>query len=394
MSLAFIKSGARFYKTISMGSCMKIQKRVFLLVSFAVVFFFIASCGQKSSPTATNSGGARTIPLLSIVPSCSGNLSDWTATCLDDAYGKIQTAGFDITQQYIEWGRIETSRNTFDWTEFDDRLRLKDKFGLKNSVIVNFPDNAQTGVLPADITFTTFADPALKDRFSKFILALLERSNGKIAYLWIGNEIDEYLRNNRSQIVPFGEMYQDLCRTVAAKYPGVLIGTISTYHDALNDNALDIIETVGVHGNMIGFTFYPQIIAGTSPKDAPRLIGDISKIAARMGKKFAITESGWSTSTLGMNGSEQAQSEFIPNLLDGAAANAGSIEFLGLYVLYDLPDSYIQSIITRFGIADNKELSAMISSLGLFNNNGTPKSAWNILAEKIRQALAKQLSPA
>lgn len=368
---------------------MKVLEFICRFVALGAALLAITSCGGSTSPSNITNAQTIALPKLSIVPLFPDEVSNWSIQVLENTYKTIKHAGFDITEQYLLWGQVESTQGFYDWSVIDYNFNLNTENGLKTSMIVKFPDNSNLGSLPRDVTFTTFSDAALIDRFSKFIIALLEHSKGRITYLWIGNEIDVYLNQNRSQIDDFDKMYANVCKEVAAKYPNVLIGTISTYHDAFNSQSLDIIEKVGIHGNVIGFSFYPQIIQASSPEDMPKFLAEISKIATRMGKKFAITESGWSTQ--GLNGNEQMQTKFINSLLDGAVANKGNIEFIGLFVLHDMPSSMIDSIIKEYNLENDQDFIAMLSSLGLIYNNGSSKPAWDILLDKI-QTLVKQVN--
>jgi exo-beta-1,3-glucanase (GH17 family) len=209
----------------------------------------------------------------------------------------------------------------------------------------------------------------------------LKRYNGEISYLWIDNEIDDYLYKHKDEINDYSEFYKHIYLAVKQKYPKIKIGTISTYHDAKNNKALDIIKKVGGKGDVLGFSLYPQMMKNSKPADVEKFFREMSSLADDAGLKFAITETGWSTA--GFGGSEAKQAQYITELFKAYKKHKNEMEFLGLFNLYDFPKSVNKAIASNMG-AGNKKFIKFQGSLGLAYNNGESKQAWQTFLSEMK----------
>ena len=337
-----------------------------LFILFLSVFVFGQTIAAHST---TQSGAAKKVAVRVTFP---GETNQLTIKVVDDAFKFAKDAGINIAQYYPEWGKVETRKGKYNWEELDNNISFSSKAGMKASLIVKIVDNFKLGHLPGDIKFTRFDDPVFIERFTGFILAVLDRFDGKIEYLYIGNEIDIYFEKNRDHIDPYIQLYSKVYAAAKAKHPDVRFGTISTYHDAYKNNALDIVEDIGKQGDILGFTLYPQNM-GMQPADTIRLIQEMSSIAAKLDKKFTLTETGFSTQ--GMAGSEEKQAHFVEELYKGYEMTS-NMDCLSLFILYDLSDSVNDMIAASYGVGGNKDFLQWLGTLGVLHNNGKPKKAW------------------
>ncbi|MFH1425514.1 MAG: glycosyl hydrolase 53 family protein [archaeon] len=298
---------------------------------------------------------------------CSGALADITVPQVKATYKEAADAGLSYSTYYKRWGEIELNKDNYDWSNIDDSVNWVADAGLKSAFIAQIIDVNQVGKLPSDLTFTSFTDSELKTRFQDFLLTVIDR-HSEIKYIWIGLEIDGYLKDNREQIPEFYEFYDDTYKAIKSQHPEVTIGTISTYHDAKTRNELDIIETLGKTGDIIGLTYYPQFLSQDTSK-IPEHFADISSIASKLNKKFAITESGWSTK--GFEGTKAQQLKFMQEILN---LEINNIEYYAFYNLHDVPIEYYG--LENYDIATSDQYVTFLLNLGLKNNDGTEKPAW------------------
>jgi len=166
----------------------------------------------------------------------------------------------------------------------------------------------------------------------------------------------------------------------------VKVGTIITYYDAQNNEVKhneisDIIKTVGAEGDIIGFSSYPQVLDG-QPSDTERIFAEMTSISDEMGKKFAITETGWSSE--GYGGSEEKQVEYMRNLFSAYKKYDDKMEYLGLFNIYDFTEKDNKAILSDFKITD-KEFIKWTGSLGLAHNHGEAKQVWYAFLEEMRK---------
>ncbi len=364
---------------------MEIKKASVWRSAAACLFFLLLIIlGQRERPEVIKNYLKVNNPIVSnnvvsLVATFPGSLTDWRSENIEKTYKTIKDAGVKISYLYYSWGELEKSRGSYDWGNFDYNLDVIKENGLTAALTIKIINTNNLGELPSGVNFTSFDDPVFAGRFKSFVMTLLQRREGTISYLFIGNEIDGYLRQHNELIAGYAKLYKEVYDEVKIKYPDIKIGTVSAYHDAKKNNALDIIKIVGREGDIIGFSLYPQML-GDDPADTPKYIEEMSTIAMGINKKFAVTESGWSTS--GMGGSRWRQTQFIKELFSAYRKNKDSMEYLGLFNLHDFPRQINKMIATDLGL-EGAGLIKWQGSLGLAYNDGTPKPAWNAFLEEM-----------
>jgi hypothetical protein len=326
------------------------------------------TCSNGDCISSDNSIIRTTSPLkFASLITYSGELADITVPQVKSTYTEANDAGISYTTYYKRWGEVELSEGNYDWSNMDDSVNWAADAGLKTAYISQIIDVNQIGTLPSDIEFTSFTDPILTERYIDYTLKVLDRHDD-IAIVWIGLEVDGYLKDNRDEIPEFHEFFKESYDAIKAEHPDVKVGTISTYHDAKKRNELDIIETLGKTGDLIGLTYYPQFLSQDTTK-IPDHFEDMSDIASNLNKKFAITESGWST--LGYQGSEEQQQKFMQEILSLELDNN---EYIGFYNLHDVPVEYYG--LENYNINVAGEYTTFLLNLGLKNNDASDKPAW------------------
>lgn len=322
---------------------------------------------------------------VGVVMTFPGDMAKWGLESIDRTYNTIKKAGVKISYLYYDWGELEKNKGNYDWGALGFNSQMVTKNNIKISLLIQVIHTGFVGKIPKDMKFTSFNNRKFKARFKDFILEVLKRFNGEIEYLWIGNEIDGYLNPNREQIEEYREFYSETYRAIKDSYPKMKVGTIITYYDAKNNKAKnneisDIIQTVGAEGDIIGFSLYPQVLDG-KPSDAERLFAEMTSIADKMGKKFAVTETAWSSK--GYGGSEEKQVEYMRNLFNAYKKYEDKMEYLGLFNIYDFTEKDNKAILADFRIT-HKEFIKWTGSLGLAHNHGEAKQVWKIFLEEMK----------
>lgn len=365
-----------------MAKVMGIGMPAAVAVCIIAALLFSGCCGWSGQPVEQlpplpegHSGSARQV---SMVVSSPGDVRDWTAESIEKSYETAHDSGASMATTYVEWGNVERREGEYDWDDTDLALAMARKNGLRPVVIIKMVSTNHVGILPADVNYTSFSDPAFRARFRKFVSTFLDR-HPDTAYLWVGNEIDDYFYNHRGELDGYEGLYLQVCEDVRKNHSGVKVGTISTYHDAKKNGALDIIEKVGAHGDVIGFSLYPQML-NKQPSDTEAIFGEIYAISGRTGRNFSITETAWSSE--GFGGSEEAQAEYVGQVFGAYDRASGRAEYLGLFILYDLSDETSRRIGEEYGISDQNFVKWQ-ATLGLRRNDGTPKKAWATYLERM-----------
>lgn len=298
-------------------------------------------------------------------------------------YATARDLGISLNTLYYMWSELETKQGSYSWNELDFTMQLLAEQRLRVSFILKIIDTSQLGTYPKDLRFRAFDEPTFVKRLTRFVEALLNRYPSQIAYLWIGNEIDDYFFAHRSAIPAYENLLGQVVRSVRAKHREVKVGAISTYHDAKMHDALDVIEQVGAAGDIVGFSLYPQAISGSTPTSTEAYVREMIAITKRMRKPFVITESAWSAE--GLRGSDARQVEYVHDLFRVYRLFRDQIDVLGLFVLYDFPAAVNQDLAAQAGIEGQDDFVRFTGSLGYAENDGTPRPVWAALQEEVNK---------
>ncbi len=329
---------------------------------------------EAISPGDANVGMVVTYP---------GEIYHWTAEDIFKTMDTVKRAGIKVSHLYYMWNEIEKKNGKYSWDELDFNLKVLSDRGIRASIVIKLIDTANMGQLPGDLSFRSFESESLRKRFKSFLVALLDRYKGQLDYVWIGNEIDGYFEKHRDQMKGFIGFYDEVYRGLKKKHPAVKVGTIFTFHDARNNNLFDIIREIGKKGDLIGFSFYPQTIKGATPADTGKFFNEMVSLSGKLNKNFVIAETGWSS--VGLNGSESNQANFIRELFSAYRNSKSKVDFLGLFVLYDFPDSINSALADSYGMGGHKEFVQFQGSLGLAHNDGREKAGWKAMQEEMKK---------
>ncbi len=311
---------------------------------------------------------------VAMVITFPGSGKTWTAEDIRKTYDTARDAGVGISTLHYDWADLQPEKNEYKWDSLDISCNEILSRNMSVSLVITIVDANRTGATPKGVPFTYFDDSALRAKFKDFVLAALERCQGRISYLWIGSEVDEYFGSRDWQLDSFARFYNYTYKAVKAKYPGVAVGTISTFHYAKTKGNMDVIGELGPIGDLVGFTYYPQMM-GASPSEVDAAFAEMSLIAKKAGKKFAVTESAWSSQ--GYGSGEMQQAEYIHDALSSYRAHLDSMEYLGFLYLYDLSMEDSIAMENDLGVElYSRDYLRFLETPGFAYNNGTAKAAW------------------
>ncbi len=342
--------------------------RLFTVILCAALAALVVIHGPASAETDD-------MPPLAMVVFPPEAVEDWTVESLDAAYSSAKSLGATHSTIYYAWGEIERSVGWPDWDDIDYSLDLIARNGMKASVILKPIDTNAIGELPDGVDLHDFRDPEIIDLFVRFADALLDRHQGKVEYLWIGNEIDVFLAEHPQAAEDYRLFYQSVVERLTTNHPDVKIGTITTYHDAMANQNMDDVISIARHGDYLGFTYYPETMSGVSGEDVAGHLEEMARFAADAGCKWVVTESGWSTQ--GRYGSEDLQATFVRQVLLNVPELDNQPEYYGWFILYDMHPDLARDVAGHFGMGpENQEFVNFVGTQGLGRNDGTHKPAW------------------
>jgi hypothetical protein len=315
---------------------------------------------------------------------------------LEGFYPALRTAkenNVQVLHTYLQWGEVERAPEEYFWEWQDYLMGYREAEGFEISLVVNLIHTAVRGPVPADLEEIDFDDPEFIRRFSKFILAFLERY--PVNYLSLGNEVNDYFINHRDEIESYQIFFDQVSEVIHQEYPDIMLGMTFAYHDAESQGGLDIIQELN-RGDFVPYTLYlysPGFVFNRDPGELDSYLENMIDIAE--GKPIAVVEIGWNTSP-NLSGSEEDQAEFVREAINGLQKHAADIEFLSWFSLHDrdLENSY-QSALTfiphRPDLVDDDEFMNtfvdFLNFLGLRKIDGTPKAAWYVFQDETTRYL-------
>jgi hypothetical protein len=310
-----------------------------------------------------------------------------------NSFNIARNAGVQVTHYSIFWGDAEPRRGEYNWTVQDFIMNFIRYKGLEVSAKFHIIHTSVIGKLPGDLNFTSFDDPALISRFKEFILAYLARYKNVIKYVEIGNEVDIYLNEHKSEVPGYVTLYREVYSAIKEAYPGIKVGTVFAYHDMKRNNAQWIYHNLSI-GDMDSFTLYiynDGFIFDRDPSELSTYLHEIEELTVN--RTFAFEEVGWNTYPT-LKGTEEDQVKAVDYFFDYLEGAPQRLEFMNWFFLHDGGKKNCLKIGETFFEPNNPWLnntafmdtfSDFICYLGLIRNDGAPKQAWSEFVFRAKQ---------
>ena len=296
--------------------------------------------------------------------------------------------GVQVLHTYLQWSDVEPEEGERFWDWQDALMGYRFHEGFEVSLVINLIHTGVRGPVPEDLKGRAFDDPEFIDRFSEFVLEVLDRY--PVQYLAIGNEVNDYFVSHRYEIPAYKTFFLAVKDRIQERYPDVQVAMTFAYHDAETTQAVDIIRDLDL-GDYLPLTLYIYSPGFKFDRDPQELEGYLNRILELAGEKpVAIVETGWNTAA-SLSGSQADQTEYLKQIFRLLEEHREQIIFISWFALHDslLEDSY-EAALTFLPqdapqIQDEKFMRDFVDFLnyfGLLENDGTPKEAWFAFQEE------------
>lgn len=296
--------------------------------------------------------------------------------------------GVQVLHSYLQWGDVEPTEGERSWDWQDFLMGYRQHEGFEISLVINLIHTGVRGPVPEDLEGRAFDDPEFIERFSAFILEVLDRY--PVQYLAIGNEVNDYFVSHRNEIPAYQTFFLAVKERIQERYPDLPVAMTFAYHDAESTQAVDIIRELDL-GDYLPLTLYIYSPGFKFDRDPREVEGYLDRILALAGEKsVAIVETGWNTAE-SLSGSQADQEAYLREVFRLLKEHREQIEFVSWFALYDslLENSY-ESALTFLSpsapqIQDEAFMQNFVDFLnyfGLLENDGTPKAAWFAFQEE------------
>jgi hypothetical protein len=302
--------------------------------------------------------------------------------------------GVQVLHSYLLWGEVEPTEGERVWEWQDALMGYRLHEGFEISLVVNLIHTSLRGPMPEDLADMDFDDPEFIERFSTFMLEVLDRY--PVQYLSIGNEVNDYFISHRDEIPAYRTFFLAVKDRIQQEYPDVKVAMTFAYHDAERTNSLDIIDELNL-GDFLPLTLYlysPPFNFDRDPFELERYFERILDLAGETPLAFA--EIGWNTAET-LSGSEQDQAEFVREAFRLLSINRDRIEFMAWFNMHDIDlETASQSALSFIPanaplIQDQvfmRDFVDFLTYLGLRESDGTPKPGWFAFIEESERYLA------
>ncbi len=340
------------------------------------LFVLFLSCSKDVTTLQTKFSG---IISLNTNLSASEPFSNYTAE-----YQTAFNSGARGAQTAAPWGSLNPTGTTYDFAALSNSF-----FGLgtlKNigfeAIFLNIPIIAiDKRSMPADIIGLAFDDPTVKSRFRLLIDAIKDQLNDKVKYVAFGNEVDTYFATRPTEWTAYKSLIDDARSYLKTLKPNIQVAVTTTFTGASSSFPVQV-STLNSNMDVIALTYYP-INNNFIPLDPTTVKDDVAKmIALAGGKPLVMQEWGYPSSSV-LTSSEKKQTDFISNSFTQLKENGASVfPFVSFFKYRDWNANHVQ---TLTGQTVGQNFYEFMSSLGLKKNDGTSKSAFQIIEMELKK---------
>ncbi len=337
---------------------------------------FATGCGSSQSAPAA-------VPAFAPVVAMNANLSaSEPVAAYSTEYRAIHALGARGAHTAAAWSALNPTGTTYDLT-----LITNPFFGLSalqgygfSTILVNVPIVAiAERKLPADLAGAAFNDAAVKARYRALIDQLLPYLNDSVKYFSLGNEVDTYFATRPAEWAQYKELVEDARAYLKARRPGIEVGVTTTFAGATSTHAAEV-SSLNQNMDVLILTYYP-VSNSFVARDPSSVRADMqSMVDIAGGKNVVVQEWGYPSSTV-IAGSPQRQADFVAHTfaawrLQGTA----KIPFVSFFKRRDWDDAHCRALT---GQTAGQNFYEFMCSLGLLNNDGSPKPAYTTLQSEL-----------
>lgn len=307
------------------------------------------------------------------------SLTDWYVW-FDKSFKILKSVWVEVIELSQQWDDLEKEKWHFS-NEFLDIANIYySEQKIKLSLTIN-PIDTNSLRVPKDLRNTKFDDKEMIDRFKKFLDYIFSRTDKlEIVSIWIWNEIDIYLANDKEKWEQYSIFYNEISKYIHNKKPWLKVWTKVTYQ-SLNDTHNEEIKNINKSSDIIMITYYPikdyivqeaQIVHET--------FNNISEIYPE--KKIQIMEIGYPTSNY-LKSSEEKQADFIEEVFKARDSHKEQITLLNYTWLHDIRKEEV-AIYKKYYWISSEWFLEYLASLGIKKSDWTDKIWFSVIKNEAK----------
>ncbi|HET6369729.1 MAG TPA: hypothetical protein VFG95_00935 [Nitrospiria bacterium] len=347
---------------------MKRSSAYFIVILFVSVILYGCGDGGSGGDGPTAFGG---ILAMSMNESPG---QDTDATYKED-YDFGSAAGANGAQIIVPWSVFENPPGTFNTSFVDNAGYGLNPLAARGlTILFTFSSiGVSNRTVPSDLVGVPFNSSTMKARYRNAIDHLLPYLNGNVIYLSVGNEVDTYLSANPGEWAAYREFIEDAYSYLHQVRPGIKVGVTTTFGGASGAAKAEVAD-LNTMSELFVLTYYGT---GTQfqVEDPSAVKSNIAEmVSLANGRPVVIQEIGY-PGAASLNSSEQKQADFVANVFQAwLAQGAAKIPFVSFFKMKEWTPAHCATVSS--GGAPGEPFYDFLCSLGLRNNDYTPKLAW------------------
>ncbi len=261
----------------------------------------------------------------------------------------------------------------FSSAEFDERIAAAAENGWPVALNLRIVDT-HTRSMPAAVAELAFDDARMAAAVSDLIRDAAARAKGRVRWLTIGNEVNEYFKSRRGEVEAYARLLDRVAPVARKAFPNAKLSVNFSWF-AMGSLGKEYAPLVS-RCDFVSLTYYPLNADLTfRPPSVAR--GDIaSMVRAAGGKKLFLQEVGYASSSR-IRSSEAAQAEFLANAF-AAFREQPDVLAANFVWMSDLPDSVVNDLAKYYALPGNANFREYLGTLGYFDKSGRAKPAWEV----------------
>ncbi len=279
--------------------------------------------------------------------------------------------GCNLIQDSEKWSVLEPTPGNYDFSKLQSDLEGQARQGFTPTFTLKTIDtNKRT--LPADLMTEPWDSLKMMVRETQFLKALAKAFPEKMGAVLLGNEVDVCLGEHSTESSHFLAFLRVGRQALQAARPELQVGVTTTF-SGLKTHA-PMIQELHQDMDLVSMTYYPMGSDFTVLPVAGVTANFKSMLAVAGTKPLYIPEAGYPASPL-LGSSEARQTAFVDALFDVISKSGDGLYGVNYFLKVDFDTQLVKSLSTYYGLGSER-FKAMISTLGLMKENGTPRAAW------------------
>jgi hypothetical protein len=290
---------------------------------------------------------------------------------LVDSILEERRLGCDIMPVSVKWSELEPTPGRFELDKLKSDLKGQAQMGFTSYLLIKTIDTSQRTV-PTDLANEPWDSPRMAEREAAFLRAVRNVLPERVGGIMLGNEVDGYLGDRPLEVDRYIRFLENGRRTLRADRPGLAVG-VTTMFTGLKSHP-DVIGRLHRPMDFVSMTYYPLAPDfGVLPTtDVTRHFDQMVRFAAAKG--LFIQEAGYPASEL-LGSSEDKQASFVDAVFDAMERYRTGLIGVCFFLLVDFSDKLVDGFMAYYRLP-NARFRAMLATLGLKKQDGTPRAAW------------------